>query len=322
MNDKSCALFRAANLRIMDYPFDAALHSALSICDRAVIVVSDSVDDTDMMLRWHAMDYGHRITVVHDTFTYDLGWQERWWNTAVSHTDAEWLMFADADEVIDPCHADTLRGLMDDPEVKLIRFPFIHLYATCNYRYDFNLTHNTRLGRRSAGYRMVNQRSAENPHGAACAMIFDEAGHNAHLPDWNGLVTVDFPILHYGWCRDAQALALSQAKHHAWYANGGGLEDGRLPEVEPHNFNLAQKLTEGKAHLYEGDHPDIIYPWLNKHAEAWVKIEREVCKHENKTYDNKQLLASKPPKVQWTCANCGITGTQLAAEVQPNVIPF
>lgn len=276
MNNKSCALFRAANLRIMDYPFYAAINSAQCICDEAVIVMSDSKDETKSIIAACKNSYGPYIKVVYDTFTYDLGWQERWWETAVSHTDADWLLWMDADEVIDPKHATEIKQLMSDPETKLIRFPFTHFYATPNYRYDFNLTHNTRMGRRSAGYRMVNKRNAENPDGAACAVVFDEAGHNAHLPDWNGLITVDFPILHYGWCRDAQALALSQAKHHAWYADGDGLEDGRLPDVEPHDFNLAQKLAEGKAHPYDGEHPDLIFPWFDRHTALWSEIEQEV----------------------------------------------
>lgn len=268
MNNKSCALFRAANLEILDYPFYAAVRSALNICDEAVIVVSDSYDGTTAKMEQLAAEYRPRVKVVRDTFVYDRGWQERWWNTAASATGADWLMYIDMDEIIDPRYAPALRTLMQRPNLKLIRFPFTDFYATENFTISFERKFNTRLGRRSAGYKMIN-----HPHGAACHMVYD-GGEDAHLS--KEALTVDFPILHYGWCRDAQALAMSQRKHHAWYADGDGLEDGRLPDVEPFDFELAANMEAGRVRPYEGTHPEIIRPWLDQHTAVWHELEKQV----------------------------------------------
>jgi len=273
----SAALFRASNLRILDYPFAAALASALAICDEAVVVVGQSQDDTALIVQGLQNDYGcDRVKIVNTVFTFDLGWQERWWNTAVAQTDAEWLLWLDADEVIDPQAAPALKKLMRDPEIKLIRFPFVHLYATADYHIDFPLTHNTRLGRRSIGYRMVNLRNEANPNGAACAAVYGRNGtqRSAHSPHWPDVMTVDIPILHYGWCRDAHALAMSQTKQAAWYANGNGLQDGRIPDVQPHDYQLADMLESGRAHYFDGEHPDIVRPWLDEHTAVWHEMER------------------------------------------------
>lgn len=278
MNNHSCALLRAANLQALDYPFDAALFSALTICDEAVVVVGQSQDDTLAWVGNLAAEYRGRVKIVKDTIRFDLGWQERWWQLAASHTQADWLLWLDADEVIDPRHADHLHSLMAMPiSPQLIRFPFVHLYATINYEMHFPLTHNTRLGRRSAGFRMRNWRP-HYPGGAACQMVMrDQNGNevNAHNRVAPLLHEMDFPILHYGWCRDPMALALSQRKQRAWYADGDGLEDGRLVNVPPFDYELGKQLTMGAAERWDGEHPAIMQRWFEEHAEDWRELETE-----------------------------------------------
>jgi hypothetical protein len=218
----------------------------------------------------------HRVKVIEDTFTYDRGWQERWWDLASSATDAEWLMYIDADEAIHEDDAPRLRELMKQPEIGLIRFPFIHFYATKDYRIHMPLTHNTRLGRRSAGYRMRNWCSDERPKSSACAMVLQTPNGERSAHTWPGkeLVNVDATFYHYGWCRDARALSISQAKHKAWYADGAGLEDGNLPEVTPYDFRLADRLVDGRVECWEPrHHPGAMDGWFIDHQEAWAELE-------------------------------------------------
>lgn len=278
MKVTSAALFRASNLRRMDYPFTAALASALAICDEAVVVVGQSEDDTLGFVQQAALPYGGRVTIEQTTFVFDRGWQERWWQQATGLTDAEWLLWLDADEVIHPRQAPAIQRLMQEPGVRLIRFPFIHLYGTARWYVARGwLTHNTRLGRRSAGYRMVNLRHDRNPGAAACAVMVSEDGleRDAHQPTCRGLVTVeDIPVVHYGWCRHAQALAISQAKHFAWYANGDGLADGHIPSVAPHDFAMLERLRTGMIAPYTGNHAPAMQAWLDAHIAAWQQLEQ------------------------------------------------
>lgn len=276
----SAALFRAANLRIMDYPFDAALASALRVCDEAVVVVAQSEDDTHAWVQALARRYPGRVTVRETIFVYDRMWQQRWWELAASLTDAEWLMYHDADESIHPRHADTLRQLMAQDEVMLIRFPYIHLYATAGYYMAHGFySHNTRLGRRSAGYAMVNWCTDQTPKHAACAMVANENGRqvDAHQPNRQGLVNVQTPMLHYGWCRTPQALAISQTKHRAWYSDGAGLEDGHVPDVPSHHFRLGEMIANGRVARYAGDHPADLDRWLDAHRDGWAQLETELA---------------------------------------------
>lgn len=275
----SAALFRAANLQILDYPFAAALASALNICHSAVVVVGQSQDNTRDLVYDLAAGYHGRVKVHETVFTYDRMWQENWWNLASSLTDAEWLMYHDADEVIHEDDAAEVRALMRDPAVKLISFPFIHFYMTPNWtRHDFP-PRATRLGRRSAGYRMRNWCTDENPDYPACQMVCGKEERDAHGYRSEGIAVMDIPVFHYSWCRDALALQISQAKHVDWYANGKrfGLTDGRVPDAKSYVFEIGRLLESGEVRPYlrPDTHPAVIGDWLEAHGEQWAALEAE-----------------------------------------------
>lgn len=274
--DKSAALFRASNVVTLDYPLRASITSALSICDEAVVVVDiNSRDDTVALVYSIQETHGKdRVIIVEKEWLFDRMWQEKCWDWGSEATDAEWLMFHDADEAIHEDHAEAVRKFMALSDVKLIRFPFIHLYATPNYHADFTLKHNTRLGRRSAGYRMRNWCSDRHPRHAACQMVFGPSERNAHILNRPSLITIEScPVMHYGWCRSAQAMAISQRKQSAWYANGGGIEDGSIPDLPPRNFQLASKMKADFVTRYDGPHPASMQEWFTKHAEEWEALE-------------------------------------------------
>jgi hypothetical protein len=277
MNNKSCALFRAANLIIMDYPFAEALENALAVCDEAVIVVSDSEDDTaDWVMDLQVYHGWERVAVAYQQFHYDRHWQQRWWEFAASLTDAEWLMYHDADEVFHEDDIPVIRSQMTRPEIKLICFPYTHFYMTPSYTRNFYPYH-TRLGRRSAGYRMQNWCTDGTPNFPACQMVTGVDGLEAHNQRGDHVAYMtERPFYHYSWARHPRALALSQAKHKAWYtADGNGLADGRLPEVEPHDFRteFPRQAMLGNLKPYDGKRPSIMEEWEREHAEVWQELE-------------------------------------------------
>lgn len=275
MSIKSAALFRAANVRIMDYPLDAALSSALSVCDEAVIVVGPSQDDTARWVSELADTHRGRVTVAGMEFVYDRGWQERWWNYASAQTDADWLMFHDADELVHEQDAPAIRRAMADPDNVLIRFDFIHFYGTARYQKAiYPPWRNARIGRRSHGYRMVNWCTDETPTYPACQMVMGDGGIEAHSQyQGPGIVDAPGPIYHYGACRDARAMTISTLKHVAWYKDGDGLEDGRVPDAGPTDYKMAEKIRGGVIEPFVGTHPAAIDDWLQAHEAQWAALE-------------------------------------------------
>jgi hypothetical protein len=124
---------------------------------------------------------------------------------------------------------------------------------------------------------MVNMCDDLHPTWSACAMRVgnhETRGVDAHGYCERGIVDSQWPILHYGWCRTPQALAISQAKHHAWYADGAGLQDGRVPDVPPYDLRLGDKLASGWAVPYEGEHPRSMVHWFIGHTTTWAELER------------------------------------------------
>lgn len=280
MSIKSCALFRASNLRLLDYPFDAALASAMEICQRAVVVVGQSEDDTDIWLRQLAAKYLGRVVIQRTEFVFNRLWQQKWWNLASSLAQSDWLFWLDADEVIDPAFAPELRELMDNPELHAVRFPFVHLFGVPHWQWTgTTVKFNTRLGRRSAGFHMRNMCNDASPTDSCVSMyMLDLRGREVEAHSYNGkaIATTAFPILHYGWCREAQAMAICQAKQRAWYANGAGLEDGHVPDVKPFDFGAGWLRRQGAREPYAGSHPAILDRWFEEHSTTWVKREQEM----------------------------------------------
>jgi hypothetical protein len=274
----SAAFFRASNLIVMDYPFSGALASALSICDEACVVVGQSIDETRELVYLLQEQYGRdRVKIREERFVFDRGWQERWWDWCREMTTADWHMYHDADESLPDGAVEIIRPLMERRGVQAIVLPYIHFYGTASYRttgLKFS-THNARIGRKSAGYRMRNWCSDATPKHAACAMVLARGGQevDAHNIHDAGVEWIDVPLLHYGWCRSPQALAISQAKHYAWYANGGGLQDGHVPLVASYDFRLADRINAGDIGPYKGRHPVAMRSWLAGHMKSWRELE-------------------------------------------------
>ena len=277
--DKSAALFRASNLLIMDYPFDAALESALNICDEAVVVVGQSEDDTMDWVHSEASKYPGRVIIDQTVFTFDLMWQEKWWTLAQSLTDAEWLFYYDADEIIHENDVLDIKDAMADPNTHFLSFPFIHFYMTPLWQHKF-WARSTKLGRRSAGYRMRNWRSEKMPKAPACQVVHGPNEVDANNPNQPHMAVMETPIYHYSWCRDATAINISHLKHNDWYADGkrDGLLDGRVPDVRPFPYAKAIQPLIVEGTVWPSDvysHPAAIQGWMEDHVERWQKLEQQ-----------------------------------------------
>ena len=92
----------------------------------------------------------------------------------------------------------------------------------------------------------------------------------------DNVVNLKVPLLHYGWCRKAQALAISRAKHHAWYADGAGLEDGHIPDVEPYDFKMKEKWKGDIIKRHTFAHPASMSEWLSAHQLPWHYLNGEI----------------------------------------------
>ena len=275
-NNRSAVLYRASNILAMDYPFRGAIESALCFADEAIVVCDTrSTDGTLAAIAGLAAENRGRVIPVYFDFTFDRLWQEKAWTAAAAETTADWHIWLDLDELIHEDHHAELCSIMADEDAHLINLPFVHLCGTPRWRKKSpKVRQNTRFGRRSQGYKMVNRCTDKHPEHTC---VFVE--YNGKLPRF--LVSRDdtklpqVPIMHYGWARSAQALAISGAKHHDWYADGEKYSDGRIPDVPPHDFGMGRKVTAGGIVAYDGPHPAHIQPWLESHKTEWQTLDNQ-----------------------------------------------
>ena len=277
-NNRSAALFRASNILTLDYPFKEAIRSALGFVDEAIIVVdNNSVDDTPAAISYIAAKHRGQIFPVYQEMHFDRFWQERAWAAGADVTDCDWLVWLDLDELIHEDHHAELRAIMSNTDAHLINLKFVHLYGTPSWHMGDGQepSRNTRIGRRSQGYKMVNRCTDKNPD-HTCVFVEYQESQNAHFVTGDHIAKLnDVSILHYGWARDAQALAISRAKHAAWYADGDGLEDGRIPPVAPYDFEMAANTASGAIVAYEGVHPSQMRHWFASHKAEWEALDME-----------------------------------------------
>jgi len=260
----------------MDYPYREAVESALCFADEAVIVCDKrSTDGTQGAVAQLAAENPGRVIPVYFDFTFDRLWQEKAWAAAAAETTADWQIWLDMDELIHEDNHVELRALMGDPDVHLINLPWYHFYGTPRWRsIGAEPKHNTRFGRVSQGYKMVNMCSDKNPH-FTCVFV-EYNGADAHFVANEYIRRLPHvPIMHYGWARSARALAISRVKHFDWYADGEKYADGRIPDVSDYDFDMAGKVTDRQIIAYDGSHPSHVQPWAELHEAEWQELDNQ-----------------------------------------------
>lgn len=276
-NNRSAVLYRASNILAMDYPFREAIESALCFADEAVIVCDTrSTDGTPSAVADLAVENPGRVIPVYFDFTFDRLWQEKAWAAAAAEISADWHIWLDMDELIDEVHHDELKNIMADDDAHLINLPWYHFYGTPKWRLNgWQPNHNTRFGRRSQGYQMVNMCTDKNPN-FTCVYV-EYNGEDAHFVANEHIRRPShIPIMHYGWARSARSLAISRAKHFDWYADGEKYADGRIPDVSDYDFAMGDKAAAGEIVAYDGQHPAHVQSWLELHDQEWKALDNQV----------------------------------------------
>lgn len=265
---------RAKDMVKLDYPYHACIVNALKDCAELCIVVGKSEDETRDIIYSYQDFFGRdRIRIKEDALEFNLGWQERWWDICREMTKCPWHMWLDLDEML--YWPGTLEGILKEgllqmPAGVLVRFPFVHFYGTPDWKLKDGiwLTHNTRLGLASAGFRMRNWRSAKMPDAPACQIVYrSETGREIDAHGASKKVTFDYAntILHYGWVRNHSALQEAQRRQGRWY--------GEEKERAPDNPLDGRLFREGKLELYTRDHSMELESWFDMHEKVWLQIE-------------------------------------------------
>ena len=236
-----------------DFPVVESVRSELPVVDEFIIVVGDSSDGTDELLKVFDGEPKVRIIrTVWDTQTYDRGGMIYAQQTDVGlrACTGDWCLYIQSDEIMHhdalPVIREACAKYLDDRRVEGFLLKYVHLYG--DYRHYIDSLHFAY----PREIRIVRNRP--DIHSWRDAQSFRV------IPDFNGVdydveegtrklrcILLDALIFHYGWSRDPRCMVRKANNHNALYSKDYKPVEG----VDYYDYgNL------GMMPLYEGTFPE------------------------------------------------------------------
>lgn len=128
------------NARILDYPFEESVLSALPLCDEFIINCGKSDDDTRDICQRLAEQFPNQIRVIHTQWTKTQGGHQLrdQTNRAINECTGDWCVYVQADEAFhQDDYAEIKRAIhLADlrAEVEGILFDYLHFYGGYGYQ--------------------------------------------------------------------------------------------------------------------------------------------------------------------------------------------
>ena len=261
----------------LDYPLEAALRSALDLCDYVIVNDGGSKDGTLDLVYSLQREYGKdRIKVLNRNWVHDRGFWARERNFVLDQIPPKHYVFnLAADECIHENDIVRIRKAVFKLGDRGLRFTPIHFYGRPDY--VISGTHwakiLTKLWRNDLGIRYYNV-----------------IGGCADDPLWPDKTPVHFKkvyasninIYHYGHCRSPKALAIKNEKAHSLYRNERFYINGSFPVIKLFDYQLERYINGYNGDIatkFDGTHPKYISSWCNEHANqklSYRKADEEI----------------------------------------------
>lgn len=234
------------NAIIYDYPISEAIQSILPLCDKVVVAVGKSDDETLQLIQSIAPE---KVVIVETEWDDSLREggrvlaQETDKALAAVDSDADWAFYIQGDEVLHEKYIDTIRAAMekyaDEPRVDGLLFNYRHFYGS----YDF-------VGASSSWYakeiRVV--RPGKGVYSYKDAQGFRK-GDNEKL----NVVPVDAYIYHYGWVKKPEAMQKKQENFNRYWHDDQWLEEN-VDKGDAYNYEKHLRLLEP----FTETHPEVM----------------------------------------------------------------
>jgi hypothetical protein len=243
----SCFTF-IRNGTLLGYPFIESICSALPLCDEFIVAVGDSEDDT--LARIQTIN-SEKIVIIQTHWNEKM--QDRGFVYAQQKMIAQynctgdWAFYLEGDEILHendlPKIREAMKQHLHNPEVEALAFDYKHFFGSPNwlatspgwYRRECRIIRNTIRSWAPDGlYFVVMDKNRQGRHPKAAL--------------------INAPIYHYGHVRSIAAMREKNQRIGKYWKHDHPLFNGY--QIDP------QALSS-----FNGQHPDIIKPWLDKEAE-------------------------------------------------------
>jgi hypothetical protein len=231
-----------------DYPFLESLNSLLPICDKVIVVVGKSEDDT---LKKIQSIHSHKIKIL------ETVWDEsirkggtilsQQTNLALDQIAGDWAVYLQADEVLHEKDYRTIQETMerykDVKEIEGLLFHYKHFYGDYNY-----IGISRRWYRREI--RIVRPNIGVRSWGDAQG--FRIHGHKLHVK------LIEATIHHYGWVKPPEIQQLKQTTFNKLWHSDEWIEKN-VDAVNEYEYVQGGKLIK-----FDGTHPAVMMERIRK----------------------------------------------------------
>jgi hypothetical protein len=224
------------------YPVKESILSALPLCDIFIVLIGDSDDDTEALIRSIESDKIHIHFSVWDKTVTTHGEVlaiETNKAKALIPDDYRWCLYLQADEALHEKDYSTIRTAMlqhkDNESVDGLLFSYYHFWGSFDY-----------IGTTSKWYRR-EIRIIKNRDD-----IFsyrDAQGFRKHPNQKLNVILIDAHVYHYGWVRPPAKMQEKFAGVQQYWSN----ENKYIPAQTEFDYNQIDELA-----LFSGTHPAVM----------------------------------------------------------------
>ncbi len=231
------------NAVLNDYPVIEAINSILPIVDEMIVLIGDSSDETEQLIRTIESP---KIKIHHsvwDTEKYTGGTVlAAETNKALALTDPEsdWAFYIQADEAVHEKYYNVIKAACeqykDDEKVEGLLFNYLHFYGTYDYVGDSRkwYTKEVRI--------IKNNKSIQSYRDAQGFRVGERKIRVKQIAAY---------IHHYGWVRSAETMKAKNIHVAEVWHKGEALNQYKLADLS-HNFENFDSLK-----LFTGTHPAV-----------------------------------------------------------------
>ncbi len=243
---KVCGFTFIRNAVKFDFPVVEAITSVLPLCDRFVVAVGKSEDETRKLIQNIAPD---KMTIVDTVWDENLREGGRVYadetNKALDAVTDEydWCFYIQGDEVLHekdlPIVKHAMEQNLDRPEVEGLLFDYLHFYGSYDYVGDCRHWYRKEI-------RVIRNDKAIRSY--KDAQGFRKNGRKLNV------VPVNAGIFHYGWVRHPKFMQQKVEAVKAFYDN--------IDEEEARRKAVEQEFDYGAEYdalaKFEGTHPQVM----------------------------------------------------------------
>ena len=228
-----------------DYPVNESIRSILPIVDEFIVVLGNSDDETELLIR---SIQSPKIKIIHSVWDdslrsggHVLALETNKALDAVS-SDSDWAFYLQADEVVHEQFYEHLKAQMllwkDHSEVQGLLFNYTHFYGS----YQF-------IGDSRRWYR--KEVRIVRPHKGVRSWK-DAQGFRIDGKPLN-VKEIDASIYHYGWVKPPEFQQAKQAYFHKLWHDDAWMNE-HIPDVKEFDYSSIDSVAR-----FEGSHPYVMH---------------------------------------------------------------